>query len=579
MSKLLSANFIRLKKDKFFWSGLVFMLAAGIFFPVMRYMDMRQTQTINRIDNGFFGCALFIGIVMAVFCSLFIGTEYSEGTIRNKIIIGQKRGTVYLSNFITCSLVSVVMCMAFFIPYLCIGIPLLGFFEMDIKIVLLFAVTVLMTAIVFSSIFTLISMLNNNKAVTAVICILTAFLFLIIGAQLHKMLSEPETNMALVMTDNGQEYQELPNPKFLDGGGRKTVQFFYDFLPGGQVVQCTSLETENLSLLPVYSLVIVVLTTSAGMFFFKKERIKVGALYMEFWLLVVIGILLIIIFSLVIKLFFVHKTVREIEAQFTERLMTETNTLIDISHRNKIMCGFAKRLNTELRKLRKERHRFQQGDLELKNAVTNISHDLRTPLTAISGYLDLLDNAEKSEEAERYIKVIRNRTEVLRQLTEELFCYSVVTSPEYDNDVEFVSVNSVLEESILGFYAVLQERNITPNISMPENKVFRKVNRAALSRIFSNLLNNAIKYSDGDLNITLNDTGEITFSNTASDLSEVDVKKLFDRFYTVENARKSTGLGLSISRILIEQMKGTISAQYKNGKLSICIWLPDVSGD
>lgn len=231
------------------------------------------------------------------------------------------------------------------------------------------------------------------------------------------------------------------------------------------------------------------------------------------------------------------------------------------------------------RKLRKERHRFQQGDLELKNAVTNISHDLRTPLTAISGYLDLLDNAEKSEEAERYIKVIRNRTEVLRQLTEELFCYSVVTSPEYDNDVEFVSVNSVLEESILGFYAVLQERNITPNISMPENKVFRKVNRAALSRIFSNLLNNAIKYSDGDLNITLNDTGEITFSNTASDLSEVDVKKLFDRFYTVENARKSTGLGLSISRILIEQMKGTISAQYKNGKLSICIWLPDVSGD
>ena len=300
---------------------------------------------------------------------------------------------------------------------------------------------------------------------------------------------------------------------------------------------------------------------------------------MEFWLLVVIGILLIIIFSLVIKLFFVHKTVREIEAQFTERLMTETNTLIDISHRNKIMCGFAKRLNTELRKLRKERHRFQQGDLELKHAVTNISHDLRTPLTAISGYLDLLDNAEKSEEAERYIKVIRNRTEVLRQLTEELFCYSVVTSPEYDNDVEFVSVNSVLEESILGFYAVLQERNITPNISMPENKVFRKVNRAALSRIFSNLLNNAIKYSDGDLNITLNDTGEITFSNTASDLSEVDVKKLFDRFYTVENARKSTGLGLSISRILIEQMNGTISAQYENGKLTICIQLPDVSDD
>ena len=110
---------------------------------------------------------------------------------------------------------------------------------------------------------------------------------------------------------------------------------------------------------------------------------------------------------------------------------------------------------------------------------------------------------------------------------------------------------------------------------MTENKVIRKVNRAALSRIFSNLINNAIKYSDGDLNIILTDTGKVTFSNTASALSKVEVERLFDRFYTVENARKSTGLGLSISKILIEQMNGTISAQFENGKLHICIQLPD----
>lgn len=300
---------------------------------------------------------------------------------------------------------------------------------------------------------------------------------------------------------------------------------------------------------------------------------------MEFWLLVVIGILTIFIFFLLVKLFLIQKTAREIEAQFAERLMTETNTLIDISYQDKTMRRLAEQLNTELRKLRKERHRFQQGDLELKSAVTNISHDLRTPLTAISGYLDLLEQVEKSETVERYIEVIRNRTEVLKHLTEELFSYSVITSPEYDNSVEVVAVNSVLEESILGFYAALQERNITPNISMTENKVIREVNKAALSRIFSNLINNAIKYSDGDLNIMLTDSGEITFSNTASDLSEVEVERLFDRFYTVENARKSTGLGLSISRILIERMKGTISARYENGKLSICIQLPDISGD
>lgn len=297
---------------------------------------------------------------------------------------------------------------------------------------------------------------------------------------------------------------------------------------------------------------------------------------MEFWLLVVIGILLICIGALIIKLLLVQKTAREIEIQFAERLMTETNTLIDISHQDKTMRRLAEQLNIELRKLRKERHRFQQGDLELKSAVTNISHDLRTPLTAISGYLDLLDNAEKSEAVERYIDVIRNRTEALRQLTEELFSYSVITSPEYDNSLELVAVNGVLEESILGFYAALQEQKITPNVSMTENKVIRKINKAALSRVFSNLINNALKYSDGDLNITLTDTGEIIFTNNASGLNEVDVKRLFDRFYTVENARKSTGLGLSISRILIEQMNGTISAKYENGKLNICIQLPEV---
>lgn len=297
---------------------------------------------------------------------------------------------------------------------------------------------------------------------------------------------------------------------------------------------------------------------------------------MEFWLFIVIGILLIIIIILSIKILLLRKDAREIETAFAERRMTDTNTLIDISYQDKTMLRLAQRLNIELRKLRKERHRFQQGDLELKRAVTNISHDLRTPLTAISGYLDLLDNAEKSEAVERYLEVIRNRTEALRQLTEELFSYSVITSPDYDNRLEPVAVNGILEESILSFYAALQERKITPNVSMTENKVIRNVNSAALSRIFSNLINNAIKYSDGDLSITLTDAGEIIFSNSASALSEVDVKKLFDRFYTVETARKSTGLGLSISRKLIEQMNGTISANYENGKLSICIQLPEV---
>lgn len=296
---------------------------------------------------------------------------------------------------------------------------------------------------------------------------------------------------------------------------------------------------------------------------------------MRIWLWALIGIMAVIIIALFIKIHLLQKAAKEIETAFAERLMTDTNTLIDISSRDRHMRRLANAVNAELRKLRMERHRFQQGDIELKNAVTNISHDLRTPLTAIYGYLNLLNDEEKSEKTERYLGIIRNRVDLLTGLTEELFRYSVIVSTKSNMNLEPVVIGSVLEESIASFYTALSERNITPNIEIPEEKVIRKLDRSALVRVFSNLLNNAIKYSDGDLDITMSKDGTIIFTNTASGLDEVQVGKLFDRFYTVEAARKSTGLGLAIARTLTEQMRGTISAKYENNRLSIYIFLPD----
>lgn len=286
-------------------------------------------------------------------------------------------------------------------------------------------------------------------------------------------------------------------------------------------------------------------------------------------------LLLLIIFVLSTKIIFMQKSINEISEDFSEKLKSDTNTLLTISSRDKAVRQFADNINEQLQELQKQRHRFVQGDIELKNAVTNISHDLRTPLTAISGYLVLLDKEEKSDTVERYIKVIENRIQVLIQLSEELFRYSVITSAEQENDAETIVVNEVLEESILGFYAALQERGITPDISIAETKVIRRMNRASLSRIFSNLISNSLKYSIGDLSIELTDDGEILFTNTSPDLTEVQVERLFDRFYTVETARKSTGLGLSITRILTEQMNGTVSAWYRDHRLSISVKFPD----
>ncbi len=291
---------------------------------------------------------------------------------------------------------------------------------------------------------------------------------------------------------------------------------------------------------------------------------------MEHLLLTVIAILLTVMFALLGKIYCLHKTALEIGEAMEDRLSADTNNLIDISSRDPYMCQLAASINTQLRILRKQRHKYLTGDRELKEAVTNISHDLRTPLTAICGYLDLLQKEEKNENVARYVSLIENRVDAMRQLTEELFRYSVILSTE-ELPPETVCINGVLEESIAAFYGALTVRGIQPRICMSGKRIEKQLNRDGLSRVFSNLLSNALKYSDGDLEITLHDDGEIVFANAASGLNEVQVGKLFDRFFTVEAARNSSGLGLTIARTLVQQMGGAMEADWKNGQLRISI--------
>lgn len=296
------------------------------------------------------------------------------------------------------------------------------------------------------------------------------------------------------------------------------------------------------------------------------------------WLLVCTAILAVVVLALLLKIHMLKKAAKEIEDAFADRLETDTNTRIDISSGDRSMRRLADAVNRELGRLRAERLQFQQGDTELKQAVTNISHDLRTPLTAICGYLDLLEEEEKPENVERYVAIIRNRSDMLIRLTEELFRYSIIHSREKELAREPVVINHVLEQSVAAFYTALRERNIIPRIQMPEEKVIRMLDRSALSRVCSNLIHNAIKYSDGDLDVTLEPTGEIIFANTAEGLDEVQAGRLFDRFYTVETARRSTGLGLAIARNLVEQMGGTITSEYEDGRLSIRLLFSDGPG-
>ena len=284
---------------------------------------------------------------------------------------------------------------------------------------------------------------------------------------------------------------------------------------------------------------------------------------------IIIGILVVIVLALLLKVVYLQKSLDEIRDEFGEHLNIKTNTLISISSRDRHAMRLVAEINSELRRLREDRLRYENGDKELRSAVTNISHDLRTPLTAICGYLELLERADKSPEVAEYLAAISNRTEAMKSLTEELFRYSVILATEDELELVDVNLTGVLEEALTGMYGAFVSRGITPEIDMPEDGVGCKGDRAALLRVMNNILSNALKYSDGDLTVRLTPDRVVTFTNTARDMSSVDVAKLFDRFFTVSAARHSTGLGLAIAKNLTEQMGGKISASYEGEKLTI----------
>ena len=248
--------------------------------------------------------------------------------------------------------------------------------------------------------------------------------------------------------------------------------------------------------------------------------------------------------ALFIRVRLLQKGLDGITDQLGERLGSDTNNPIFLPTRDTHARRLAAALNVQLKELRRQRQRYENGDRELKEAVTNVSHDLRTPLTAICGYLELLEKEDKTPRQARYLALIAGRAEAMRQLTEELLRYSVAAGMDGGLDLEPVDLNGAVEEAVAALYGAFVEAGIIPRVSLPAQRVARNLNRAALSRVLGNLLTNALKYSGGDLDVALSPDGAITLSNAAPALDEVQVGRLFDRFYTVETGRGSTGLGL-----------------------------------
>ena len=276
MNRLLSADFARLRRDKVFWIGVIAMFALGLWRALGGYFAMQRTGAVTTLDSVFFTYVIPIGVILAAFCSLFIGTQHSDGAIRNKLIVGHSRQCVYLANLIVCTAAGLLITLAYLAAVCLVGVPLLGFFHTDLgMILLLFGGTLLMIA-ALCALFVLLCMQNQNKAVLAVLCIIGFGVLLLAATYLSARLSAPEFYDGYVfLGENGApSTQPLANPDYLRGIQRQIAQFFLDFLPTGQVIQYAEFSAVHLWQMPLYSLLIGIAATLSGVFAFRKKDIK-----------------------------------------------------------------------------------------------------------------------------------------------------------------------------------------------------------------------------------------------------------------------------------------------------------------
>lgn len=290
---------------------------------------------------------------------------------------------------------------------------------------------------------------------------------------------------------------------------------------------------------------------------------------MSIYIILFIIFLILIIIFLIYKLLNFNHSIKEITISTNEILNNDTNQLITTSTSNKNINDLANNLNKHLKEIRKQELQYKVGNRELQESITNISHDIRTPLTAIKGYIDLIKKEKFKKNKLNYLKVIETKSEDLINLTEQLYDYSKCLDLKDKIVKEKICINDILENVLLSYYSLIKEKKINPKINISEKKIYRNIDKNMAVRIFENVISNAIKYTDKDIQISLFENGKIIIKNKSHLLDSTSIGKIFDRYYTVESGSKTSGIGLSIAKQLVEINDGTITAKYIKGYLII----------
>ncbi|CEO24320.1 sensor histidine kinase [Paraclostridium sordellii] len=216
------------------------------------------------------------------------------------------------------------------------------------------------------------------------------------------------------------------------------------------------------------------------------------------------------------------------------------------------------------------KQKYIKREEEIRKEIENISHDLRTPLTSIRGYLELIKDEDiPDKEKKEYIYIIEKRAKVLQNLIQDFYDLSRLENNDYNFSMEIIDINKELKEQILMFYNDFDKKNIDVDIKLKETPILVYLDKNAIERVFHNLIQNATKYSKSKFCMLLNSkNGEIIieFKNDVQDMNRQDLDLLFNRFYMKDSSRSkdSSGLGLTITKFLIESMNGKIDIELDN---------------
>ncbi|ENK0838740.1 HAMP domain-containing histidine kinase [Clostridium botulinum] len=296
------------------------------------------------------------------------------------------------------------------------------------------------------------------------------------------------------------------------------------------------------------------------------------------FIVIVLVIFLILLLSYV---FFIKREIRSIRIQLEEYNNLNSFKKIDATLFDKEIENLAYSINEHIHINIQSQIKQKRLEEEIRRSIANVSHDLRTPLTSIIGYIQMIKKGNLSKEKQiEYIDIAERRAKDLQNLLSDFFELSIIESPDYYIELEEININNILCEVIVSFYNSFIDKNISPKIDLPKENIMVIGNEAAIKRVLENLMINIVKHSKEDVYISLkkeNDKAVVTTINKCDNITEGDIELIFNRFYKKDTARTnkngSTGLGLSISKSLMEKMNGEIYAEVHKDLLHIfCKW-------